>query len=159
MHAVPTGERIGARALGRSQAYAGGKRRVWSGTTEEIKECGRAYKTNEGGAGSGAVRHSKALAQRARRKQENAARAHVDARIGCAAGYDHSERIAYAESGSGGIKRILCQQLGICGIDVHRTVQMQTAGPLVRKAEFPGGCKFALNGEIRLMRVGVDEVL
>jgi hypothetical protein len=47
----------------------------------------------------------------------------------------------------------------IRGINVLWAVQVQAAGPLGAEAEFPGARDFSLDGEIRLIRVGVDEIL
>src|SRR5882762_3358659 len=70
---------------------------------------------------------------------------------------NNRQRIADGQPGSGGVKRVLREELGICGIDILWPVQVQSASPLVTETEFPGAGDFALDSEIRLMRVSVDE--
>src|SRR5437016_11913986 len=67
-------------------------------------------------------------------------------------------RVTDPEPRGSGVTRVQRQEMGIRGIAVLRAVQVQSAGPLVTEAEFPRAGKFTLDGEIRLMRVAVDEV-
>src|SRR2546427_12581705 len=71
---------------------------------------------------------------------------------------DDSQRVSDAEPGGGGVERVLRQQVRIRGVDVLRAVQVQSACPLVTEAKFPGTGDFALDGEIRLICVTVDEI-
>src|SRR5713101_2032055 len=71
---------------------------------------------------------------------------------------DDRQRVADAKPRSCGVERVLREQMGIRGINVLRPVQVQTACPLVTEAEFPGAGDFALDRQIRLVCVTVDEV-
>src|SRR6266403_3600653 len=68
---------------------------------------------------------------------------------------DDSKRVADTKPGGGGVEGVLREQMGICGIDVLRAVQVYSTGPLRAEAEFPGARYFALDGDICLVRVTV----
>src|SRR5229473_1738654 len=72
---------------------------------------------------------------------------------------DDGQRVADTKPGGSGVEGVLREQMGICGIDVLRAVQVQFAGPLGTEAEFPRARDFAFDGDICLVRVTVLEIL
>src|SRR5713226_871396 len=71
---------------------------------------------------------------------------------------DDGQRVSDTKPGGSGVERVLRQQMGIRGIDILRTVQVQSTGPLGTEAEFPRARDFALDGDICLVRVTVLEI-
>src|SRR5216683_337208 len=71
---------------------------------------------------------------------------------------DDGQRVSDTKPGGSGVERVLRQQMGIRGIDILRTVQVHSTGPLGTEAEFPRARDFALDGDICLVRVTVLEI-
>ena len=54
--------------------------------------------------------------------------------------------------------RLVASNYWIGGVDVHRTIEFQSAGVLVTDADFPRAGDFPFNGEVALLRVAEAEV-
>src|SRR5713226_9717393 len=110
--------------------------RIGAGGPEEVEEGRRGHESDC--RCRGAVRCGEALPESAWSNQEDTAGTRRDARIARAGGNDDGQRVADAKPRSGGIERVLREQMGVSGINVLSPGQVRSASPLVTETEFPG---------------------
>jgi hypothetical protein len=155
-----------------SSADASRKRRVRPGLPEEVEECGRSNQTNGRAA---AVRPSEAEPEGARGQRLAASGEHDTAptrgvRIGYSTGYstaktsgrrnDNSQRITAGRDkfGGNGVGFVGSEKHRVGWIDVDGAIQMNSARPLIARAQLPATGKHTFDREVGLLGVAVFKI-